>query len=213
MTQEEVNNSPEQPGKGIGRIRYKDLDHDGRITTQYDRTWLGVADPDFLFGINFNSKYKNMDFSMFWQGIWGNSVNNVWKTYSDFWNIWTQNGFNHPTRVLDAWSQTNINSTIPALSMSNPNDERRLSTYFMESGAYLKLRNIELGYTLPENVTTKLSITNMRIYLLAQNVINLTKWWGDDKYTGGDPEGAQAGEYALPYVIPSYFRFGVNVTF
>ncbi len=212
-TQEEVNNSPEQPGKAIGRIKYKDLDNDGRITTQYDRTWIGVADPDFMYGINFNTNYKNFDFSMFWQGIWGNTVNNAWKTYSDFWNIWTQMGFNHPTRVLDAWSQTNKNSTIPALSMSNPNDERRLSTYFTESGAYLKLRNIELGYTLPENIASKLSIQNIRIYMLAQNVINVYKWWGNDKYTGGDPEGAQAGEYALPYVIPSYFRFGVNATF
>lgn len=214
LTQEEVNNSPEQPGKGIGRIRYKDLDHDGRITTQYDRTWIAVTDPDFTFGISFNSKYKNLDFSMFWQGLWGNSVRNDWKTYSDFWNVWTQNGFNHPTRLLGAWSATNQNSTIPALSMSNPNDERRVSSYYMESGAYLKLRSIEIGYTLPKNIASKLSIQNCRIYVLAQNIINLTKWWGHDKYTGVDPENAsKAGEYSSPYVIPQFFRTGVNVSF
>jgi len=213
-TQEEVNNSAEQPGKGIGRIRYKDLDGDGRITTQYDRTWIGVADPVFTYGINFNSKFKNFDFYMFWQGLLGNTVKNDWKTYSDFWNIWTQNGFNHPTRILGAWTTTNQNSTIPALSMSNPNDERRLSTYYMESGSYLKLRNIEIGYTLPKNIASKLSMQSFRVYVLAQNLINLHKWWGNDKYTGVDPETpTKAGEYSNPYSIPQIFRIGVNATF
>jgi TonB-linked SusC/RagA family outer membrane protein len=213
-TQEEVDNSAEQPGKGIGRIRYKDLNHDGIISTQFDRTWIGVSDPDFSYGISFNAKYKNFDFYMFWQGIWGNTVQNDWKTYSDFWNVWTQNGFNHPTRILGAWTTTNQNSTIPALSMSNPNDERRLSTYFMESGSYLKLRNIELGYTFPKNIASKLSMKNLRIYILAQNFINLKKWWGKDKYTGLDPETpTKSGEYSNPYSVPQILRMGVSVTF
>ncbi len=213
-TQEEVNNSPEQPGKGIGRIRFKDLDHDGRITTQFDRTWIGVTDPDFTFGISTDAKYKHFDFAMFWQGIWGNTVRNDWKTYSDFWNVWTQNGFNHPTRLLDAWSPSNPNSTIPALSMSNPNDERRLSTYYMESGSYLKLRSIELGYTLPMNIASKAKMQNFRIFIQAQNIINLHKWWGENKYTGIDPENpSKAGEYSSPYVIPQFFKTGISASF
>src|SRR5690606_6444292 len=73
-TPDEVDNSAEQPGKRLGRIRYKDLNNDGRITWEHDRTWIGVSDPDFMYGFNFDARYKNLDFSMFWQGVVGNTV-------------------------------------------------------------------------------------------------------------------------------------------
>jgi TonB-linked SusC/RagA family outer membrane protein len=213
-TQDEVSNSPEQPGKGLGRIRYKDLDGDGRITWEHDRTWIGVSDPDFFYGMNFNAKYKNFDFSMFWQGIVGNTVRNDWKTYSDFWNVWTQSGFNHATRLLDAWSPNNPDSDIPALSLINPNDERRVSTYFMESGSYLKLRHIELGYTLPSDLLTKVGVRECRVFANAQNIVNLKKWWGKDTYTGVDPENpSKANEYSSPYVRPQLFMAGARISF
>lgn len=214
QSQDEVDNSPEQPGKGVGRIRYKDLDNDGRISWEHDRTWLGVSDPDFMYGLNIDASYKHIDFSMFWQGIVGNTVRNDWKTYSDFWNVWTQSGFNHATRLLEAWSPNNSNSDIPALSMINQNDERRVSTYFMESGSYLKLRQIEIGYTPPNQFTSKLGIQKIRVYVTANNIINLKKWWGEDRYTGIDPENpTKAGEYSSPYVMPQIFKAGMNVSF
>ncbi len=225
-SQEEVNNSPEQPGKGLGRIRYKDLDNDGRITWEHDRTWIGVRDPDFTYGLNVEARYRGFDFNMFWQGVAGNTVRNDWKTYSDFWNVWTQSGFNHATRLLDAWSPANPDSDIPALSMINQNDERRLSTYFMESGSYLKLRYIELGYNLPGALMEKLGMQQFRIYVNAQNIVNLKKWWGDNAFTGIDPENPSKidpqnpdvnpnaiREYYSPYVMPQMFKTGVNVTF
>mgnify|MGYP003639807036 CR=1 FL=1 len=213
-SQEEVDNSPEQGGKGLGRIRYKDLDGDGRITWDHDRTWIGSSDPDFMYGVNFDSQFKNFDFSMFWQGIAGNEVRNDWKTYSDFWAVWTQQGFNHATRLLGAWTPDNPDSDIPALSMQNPNDERRLSTYFMESGAYLKLRHIELGYTLPSSLVSKVGIQRCRVNLNAQNVINLKKSWGDNAYTSIDPENpSKANEYSSPYVRPQVFMIGVDISF
>ena len=213
-TQEEVDNSPEQQGKGLGRIKYKDLDGDGRITWEHDRTWIGVSDPDFMYGVNFDVRYGNFDFSMFWQGVAGNTVRNDWKTYSDFWNVWTQSGFNHPTRLLGAWSPANPDSDIPALSLINPNDERRVSTYFMESGSYLKLRQIELGYTLPVGIISKIGMKECRIYANAQNIVNLKKWWGKDKYTGIDPENpSKDAEYSSPYVRPQIFMSGVRISF
>jgi TonB-linked SusC/RagA family outer membrane protein len=212
-TQDEVDNSPEQQGKGLGRIRYLDLNGDGQITWEHDRTWLGVSDPDFAYGLNFEAKYKNLDFSMFWQGVAGNTVKNDWKTYSDFWNVWTQQGFNHSTRLIDAWSPTNPDSDIPAASLIDPNDEKRLSTYFMESGSYLKLRHVELGYTIPENFASRAGFQNARLYVNAQNLVNLTKWWGDDAFTGIDPETpSQAGEYSAPYLRPQIFLVGINVS-
>lgn len=213
-TQAEVDNSADQNGKGLGRIKYKDMDGDGRITWEHDRTWIGCSDPDFTYGINLDAKYNNIDFSMFWQGVQGNVVRNDWKSYSDFWNVWTQSGFNHSTRLLGAWSPSNPDSNIPALSLINQNDERRLSTYYMESGSYLKLRHIELGYTFPKNFLANIGATNCRFYVNAQNVINIKKWWGSDAYTGIDPENpSKSGEYSSPYVRPQMFMTGVRITF
>lgn len=208
-TQEEVDNSAQQPGKGLGRIRYKDLDGDGRITDQYDRTWLGVSDPDFAYGVDFGAKFRNFDFSMFWQGIAGNTVWNDWKTYSDFWNVHVQKDLNHPVRILDAWSPANPNSDIPALSLQNVNNELRSSTYMLESGSYLKLRHIELGYNIPANTLSAIGMQNARLYLNAQNIVNLRKWWGNDAYTGIDPESPGASSYVRPQI----FFVGVNVSF
>ena len=142
-------------------------------------------------------------------------MRNDWKTYSDFWNVWTQTGFNHPTRILGAWSPTNPDSDIPALSLINPNNERnRLSTYFMESGSYLKLRHVEIGYTLPKNLIAKAGASECRIYVNAQNIVNLKKWWGDDAYTGSDPETpSKADEYSSPYLRPQMFMAGARISF
>ena len=146
--------------------------------------------------------------------IVGNDVKNDWKSYSDFWAVWTQQGFNHPTRLLNAWSPDNPNSTIPALSLQNPNDERRLSTYFIESGAYLKLRHIEIGYTFPSHLISKIGIKQCRVNLNAQNLINLKKSWGDNAYTSIDPENpTKSGEYSAPYVRPQIFAIGLDLSF
>lgn len=213
-SQQEVNEHANQTGKDVGRIRYKDLNGDGEITWDHDRKWIGNSDPDLMYGVSFDTNYKGWDFSMFWHGVAGNTVRNDWKTYSDFWNVWTQAGFNHSTRVLDAWSPENPDSDIPALSLSNANDERRLSTYFMESGAYLKLRNIELGYTVPLEIRQKVGADELRIFVNAQNIVNIKKWWGDNAYTGPYPENStKDGEYSNPYMRPQIFSAGIDVTF
>lgn len=217
-SQEEVDNSAAQPGKGLGRIRYKDISGpggkpDGVIDYNYDRTWIGSWDPTVEYGLSFSANYRNFDFSMFWQGVAGNTVNDGWKSYSDFYNVWVQNGFNHPTRVLDAWSKANPNSNIPALSLINPNDELRTSTYFMESGSYLKLRNVQLGYTFPKLLSSSMGIDKMHIYLMAANIVSLKKWWGSNKFTGPDPENPDGSSYNNPYVRPQTFKVGVDVSF
>ncbi len=216
QNQDEVDNSAIQPGKGIGRIRYKDISGpdgkpDGVIDYDYDRTWIsnGNVTPKFEYGFSINLNYKNLDLSMFWQGVAGVQVYDQWKSYSDFWNVWIQNGFNHPTRVLDAWTLTNTKSTIPALSLNNVNDELRTSTYFVEPGQYLKLRNIQLGYSLPQSWVSKISMEKFYVYVMAQNLIMIKS----SKYTGPDPENPEGESYANPYVIPRLFKFGVEVTF
>ncbi len=213
-SEQEVEQHATQRGKGIGRIRYKDLNNDGQITWQEDRKWLGNSDPKLMYGFDFKFSYKNFNLSMFWQGVAGGLVRNDWKTYSDFWNVWTQAGFNHEVRVLDAWSPANPDSDIPALSLSNANDERRLSSYYLEYGDYLKLRDIELGYDLPAGILRKIRAQNCRLYISAQNMINIKRWWGDHVFTGHYPETATKGsEYSNPYMRPQIFSTGVNITF
>lgn len=198
-TQEEVDNHAEQAGKAIGRIRYKDLDGNGVIDELYDRTYIGITDPDFFGGLTFDLSYKNFDLNVFFQGVYGNKVNNEWKRESDLWNISVPSGKNHENRILDAWYFDNVNSDIPAITNINQNAEQRFSSYYVEDGSYLKLRNIELGYTFPNNI---------RIYTSARNIFTLTKGWGNDKYTSFDPEMAGYG-----YLTPFTMAFGLNVTF
>lgn len=219
-TQEEVDNSAKQPGKGIGRIKYKDISGpdgkpDGVVDYNYDQTWIATWDPKVQFGLSFNANYKNFDFYMFWQGRAGLTVYDQFKTYSDFWNVYVQNGFNHPVRILDAWSPSNPDSNIPALAMTNNNDELRMSTYLLASGDYLKLRNLQIGYTLPVSLTSTLDIQKLRIYIMASNLLTIKKWWGKNAYVGPDPEVSNTGDasYQNPYIIPTVFKTGVEVTF
>lgn len=207
-TQEEVDNSAEQAGKGLGRIRYKDLDGDGVINETYDRTWIGVRDPKLMAGLTLEGSYKNFDITVFFQGVFGNDVYNSWKELSDFWNIGVHNDRNHPSRILGAWTPQNPNSDIPALSRRDANGEKRLSTYFIEDGSYIKLRTLDIGYTFPSKTISRLRMSRLRVYVSGQNLMQLKKTWGANRFTGGDPENPGTG-----YPRPSTYYAGVNVTF
>lgn len=205
QTQEEVDAHAKQPGKGLGRIRYVDLNNDGEINDE-DRTWLGVEDPDFLYGLNIAASYKQFDFSVFFNGQVGSHAYNDLKGFSDFLGFF--GGQNYGRRLLDGWRPDNTDTTIPAISGNNNNSENRSSTYFIENTSFLKLANIEIGYTLPESVTRKAFMQNARIYVSGQNLLTIKKSWGDNQFTGADPE---TPNYAYP--VPRAFTFGLNVSF
>ncbi|UPZ38618.1 TonB-dependent receptor [Sphingobacterium sp. PCS056] len=204
-TMEEVNAHAEQVGKGLGRIRYQDINQDGRIGDE-DRTWLGIADPDFIYGVNFSVGYKQWDVSMFWNGVYGGLVNNSAKGYTDFISFF--GGENYGTRVLDAWSPQNSQSDIPALSFNDLNNEKRFSSYFVESASYFKLRTLELGYSLSSSVLKRIKSQGVRFYVLGENLLAFKKSWGNYKYTGVDPETPNSG-YPIPFSITA----GINVSF
>lgn len=211
QTQQEVDEGPEQNGKRVGGMKFKDLDGDGNITEAYDRTWIGVREPVLTYGLNTYLEYNGIDLNFFLQGVIGNDVNNDYKLLSDFYNTGVIAGRNHSTRLLDAWTPYNTSSTIPALSITNVNEEIRLSTYFIESGSYLKLRNIEVGYTLPSTVSKKFYVKKLRVYASAENTLLICKRWGDNAFTGVDPESGE--DFTNAYDRPSVFTFGVSATF
>lgn len=200
-SEEELENSAEQQGKGLGRLRYVDLDDDGQITDD-DRTWIGTPHPDFNYSLNISLGYKNFDFTTYWQGIGNVDVINDRKFQTDFWSV-DDVGSNKGTRLLNAWSPENPNSTIPALTTIDSNAESRFSTYYVENGSYLKLRNIQLGYTFPTNLVEKYSLKNLRFYLSGQNLLTITS----SGFTGQDPENPGFG-----YPQPLTLTAGLNIS-
>jgi TonB-linked SusC/RagA family outer membrane protein len=207
QSQAEIDAHATQIGAAPGRIRYKDLNGDTKIDSK-DRTWIGVQNPDLEFGTTVGLTWKNFDFTVFFNGVFGKDLNvSGWKSWTDFYFLGTV-GENYGTRMLDAWTPTNTGSTIPALAVNNYNDEGRFSTYFVESGSYIKIRNAELGYNLPTDFVNPLKIQHARLSLRADNIVTLMKTWGDNAYTGLDPE-TPGNMYPLPFSM----TIGLNVTF
>jgi TonB-linked SusC/RagA family outer membrane protein len=205
QNQAEVDAHVDQPGKGVGHIRYLNVNGDDRINDE-DRTWLGVQDPDFIYGLNVGLSWRNFDLSMFWNGVVGAMIDNGVKRYSDFISFF--GGHNYGTRTLDAWTPQNASSTIPALALNDRNNEARFSDYFIENGSYLKLANLEIGYTIPQHIINKALINNARIYIMGQNLLTVKKTWGNNAFTGVDPETPN-----LAYPIPYSFTAGINLSF
>lgn len=202
-SQEEIDNHATQEGAGLGRIRWKDLDNDGKIT-EADQTWIYDPVPDFSYGFNIYLEYKNFDLTMFWQGVQGVDIISDLKKETDIWAGLNIGYLNKGQRLLDAWSLTNTGSDIPALTLSDNNNEKRVSSYWVENGSYLKLRTIQLGYNFPKSITKKLYMERLRFYLSAQNLLTIKS----GSFTGVDPENPNYG-----YPIPLNITFGLNVTF
>ena len=205
-SQDEIDNHAIQEGAGLGRIRYKDLNGDGRITEE-DQDWIYDPTPAFTWGLNISLQYKNWDLTMFWQGVQGVDVDcRGYKSQTDFWANSAINVpyLNKGVRVLDAWSPSNPDSNIPALTTSDTNNEGLVSSYYIENGSYAKLRTIQLGYNLPKQVVSKLYLDRIRLYASAQNLITIKS----SKFTGVDPENP-----GFNYPIPLNLTFGVNVSF
>lgn len=199
-TQKELDESPAQVGKGLGRIRYRDLNGDNIIDDK-DRDFIADGNPDFLYGLNVELSYKNFDLSFFLQGVQGIDVNNTFKTFTDFSSLWV--GSNWGDRTLSAWTPTNTGSTIPALTLVNRNNEGRSSTYFFENGSYMKLRNIQLGYNL-KNALRNVGVQTARVFLQGSNLITIKS----KGFTAADPEAP-----GTSFPIPAIVTAGFNVSF
>ncbi len=201
--QEEVDNHATQSGAAPGRIRWRDLDNNG-VINEADQKWIYDPVPDFSYGINIYLQYKWFDFTMFWQGVQGQDVISDLKKETDLWSGLNIGFLNKGRRLLDAWTPQNVDSSIPALARDDANNEKRVSTYFVEDGSFLKLRNVQLGFNFPESVTKALHMSKLRFYVSASNVLTIKS----KNFTGVDPENANYG-----YPIPATLTFGLNVNF
>ncbi len=186
-----------------GDIKYADLNGDGKITDA-DRTFLGSPLPTFTYGFNISLNWRDWDFAADFNGVSGNKILDLKKTVS-----WTNVNFYE--KSLQRWHGEGTSNTEPILDKSRGQNYLS-STNLLESGAYLRLRNITLGYTVPRKITEKAHISMLRVYVSAQNV------WTWKKNSGYTPEiygstltgGADQGD---TYPIPSVYQFGLSVNF
>ncbi|TDN95458.1 TonB-linked SusC/RagA family outer membrane protein [Salegentibacter sp. 24] len=170
-SQEEVDEYGLQPEAQPGDIKFTDINGDGVIDDD-DRTFIGSPHPDMVLGLNLNLNYKNFDLGMFFNGSFGNELYNLTKYKTQFFN---QSAYNKDSSLLNAWTPENPNSEIPRLSLDDTNNNIRPSSYYVEDGSYLKLNNLQLGYTLPSDI---LGDTGLRIYAQVSNVFTITDYSG-----------------------------------
>ena len=201
QTQEEVDASG-QANARVGGLKYADLNGDNVITAD-DQDWIYNPVPVFSYGINIGLTYKDFDLSMFWQGVCDKDVYNNQKFQTDFWAV-TDAGSNKGSRLLDAWNTNNTDSNIPRLSTTNTADEGRASSYFVENGSYLKLRTLQLGYTVPSSILSKLKMTSARVYLSGQNLLTIKS----SSLTCPDPENPDWN-----YPLSTSISFGLQLSF
>ena len=201
QNQEEVAKSG-QPGARVGGLKYADLDDNG-VINQEDETWILDPVPAFSYGLNIGLTYKNFDFTMFWQGVANVDVYNNQKFQTDFWSL-TDAGSNKGSRLLGAWTTDNTSSSIPALTTNNTGDEGRVSSYFVENGSYLKLRTLQIGYTFPKSLLSKLFVQSARVYFSGQNLLTIKS----SSLTCSDPENPNWN-----YPLASSLSFGLQIGF
>jgi len=191
-----------------GRFMYEDINNDGVVNDE-DRTKIGSPHPDFTYGANMYFEYKGIDASLFFVGSQGNDVYNYNKVFTDFGLFFNRN---RSTRVLDAWTPENTDTEVPALTTSYPLEEASANSYFVEDGSYFRLRNLQIGYSLPESITERLRMESLRLYVQGTNLFTITK------YTGLDPEVVAYDNLSLAidrrtYPVSQVFSLGANVRF
>ncbi|MDR6968776.1 TonB-linked SusC/RagA family outer membrane protein [Flavobacterium arsenatis] len=214
-----LNNAPLQFGQTVGTapgqtylgdVKYKDVNGDGVVNTD-DRTFIGNPHPDFTFGFTNNFKYKNFDLSLFLQGSYGNDVLNLTRRSGTTNAILSQNQL---VEAANFWTPENTNTNIPRPINSESNTNLFMSDRYVEDGSYLRIQNITLGFSLPQDLLTKVKMSRVRVYGSVQNLYTFTD------YSGYDPEIGSFNQNVLlsgidngRYPSPRTYSFGVNIEF
>jgi TonB-dependent starch-binding outer membrane protein SusC len=198
-----------QDGAQAGFLRFQDTNGDGKITPE-DRVFMGNPNPKFTYGFNLSLTYKGFDLSGFLYGSYGNDIFNWNKWWVDFWPSFQ--GQKSTELLYKSWTPETPNAKVPmASSISNFSTNGQVCSYYIEKGSYARMKNLELGYTLPQNIVSKIKISSLRVYVQAVNLFTFTKYSGLDPELGGDDRafGSDTGNYPL---VKTYI-FGLNMNF
>ena len=174
-----------QPNARPGDIRFVDLNNDGTLDAN-DRTMIGNPTPDMVFGFSGEVRYQGFDFSFFAQGTQGNDIYNGIFRYDFSYT-------NRPVQALNRWTSEGSTNDVrnPRVSLSDPNQNARISDRFVEDGSYLRIKNMQIGYTLPNSITRQLRLNRFRVYASVDNAFTFTN------YTGLDPEIGTRGSLEI----------------
>jgi TonB-linked SusC/RagA family outer membrane protein len=193
---------PHTSQAGIGDLRFVDVNHDSIINGN-DRTYIGSSIPKFIFGFNFNIEYKGFDFSIDFQGQTGNKIFNGK-------DVVRPDPYNFESHVKDRWTGAGTSNKEPRPSWGGYN--YTASDRFILDGSYIRLRNITLGYTLPQDLSEKLTISRLRVYVKGTNMYTWTKFTGytpeiasEDVLSNGIDKGG--------YPVSAVYSIGINLTF
>ena len=191
-----------QPNAQPGDFKWVDMDDDGDIDSD-DRGFLGSSLPKFTFGFSLNLDYKNFDFFMFCQGASGNKI------FQGLRRLDIVNA-NYQTAALGRWVGEGTSNSHPRLTTNDTNNNfSNPSDFYLEDGDYLRLKTIQIGYSLPESVLDKLGIDKLRVYYTAENLLTFTKYSGYDPEIGGGIFGIDRGYY--PQAVTN--QLGINLQF
>ncbi|MFC0261658.1 SusC/RagA family TonB-linked outer membrane protein [Fontibacter flavus] len=196
---EDVANSPTQVGARPGGIKFVDINNDGIIDAD-DRDFIGNTLPSLELGLGINLTYKNFDLALFGSGVTGR----IGLDPYIFWNNFASGRENSGLGVLNAWTPQNNNTEIPALSLAF--NDTQTSDYLFRNNSYFKLRNLQLGYSLPASLVKKVSgLGSVRAYIQGENLF----WITPKNYIGADPERTDVNR--IP--VPSVYSMGLNINF
>lgn len=220
MNEENITNSALPVGAIVapGDVKYVDYYEDG-VIDEKDRQVLGNAFPRYTFGLNYSLGWKGFDLSFVVQGVGKRSMVLRGELIRPYASNFTQVMFQHQ---LDYWSPTNTDARWPRLtadgSASNINNYGRDSDIYLLNAAYLRLKNIQIGYTIPKHVTSKVGVSKLRIYANAQNLFTLsaTSFIDPESSEFGNNMGGISGVAANSgrnYPTLNYYGFGINLEF
>lgn len=191
-----------QPHAQPGDVIFQDLDGSGDINDG-DKTKIGKGTPDWTYGFNFQASWKDFDFSMLIAGTIGNDIFDATRRL-DLRYV------NLPTEMMDRWHGEGTSNSTPRFTWKNDNDNYRVSDLYIKDGSYMRLKNIQLGYTLPKTLTGKVFVSSLRVYVAAENLLTITG------YKGFDPEisyDKSAGIDRGIYPQARAFTLGFNLNF
>lgn len=194
-----------QPNAVPGDVRFVDLDGNGSIDDK-DKTNIGKGTPDWTFGLNFNFAYKNIDFSMLVSGQWGNQIADVTRRLDCQW-------VNLPAEFMDRWHGEGTSNTMPRFCWNGDDANKNwgnFSDLYIKNGAFARIKNIQIGYTLPKSLTHKFFVERLRFYVAAENLLTLTGYKGFDPELNNDKSnGIDRGYYPQART----FTVGLNLNF
>lgn len=205
----------QETGTGIGDIRFKDLNNDGKIDAK-DQKAIGDAIPDFTYSLTNNFKYKNITLGIVLTGSQGNQIYNFTRHYID--GIYPGFGDrfgNVSTQALQAFEVgVNENTDVPRITLNDPNGNGRISNRFVEDGSYLRIQNVSLSYDLPNKIFDKSFISKVKLYVNVQNLHTFTKYSGFDPALGNlDQNITLSGIDLGRYPVPRTTSVGMNLEF